>query len=248
MDLERLRICECTVSPSLMLMDRWRRFRGDEYLAALEDARRTYPKANAVRVMHSYDAYLRDPRGYLDLWEEVLALCDGAGFSVVACLFNRFHDVRMDCGGVYLESLIPGISWAYREGFYAPFLSDVCARRASDGRIALWETCNKPFGAYSDFSGELCENWRYELRWLREIYCYVKQTGASAPAAVSLREWYGEGILAALEDCCDAMLLSPYNMNPGLTLALAGKAFPTTEKPILSFEELMCVPDPNNIR
>ena len=225
--LNALRAYDYHPAFSSVLMDHWRRFDAASMRAELAELRRAHPDANAVRLMHSYDAYLRDPARYLRTFEEMLSICESQQLRVISCLFNRWHDAKLDCGGGYLEYLIPGLSWAYKEGFFAPYLADVCQTHAEDARICLWEICNKPYGAYSDFSGEIIENHLYEKRWLREMYCFVKQTGTSIPIAISAQDWFGPAELAEMADCCDVLLRSPYYMNAERSRAVRAAQWPS---------------------
>lgn len=218
---------------STVLMDHWRRFDPSAMRAELMDIKQKHPDANAVRLTHSYDAYLRNTKLYISIFEQMLGICVGLDLKVVCCLFNRWHDVQMDCGGIYLEYLIPGLSWAYKENFFMPFLWDICQTYAKDPRICLWESCNKPFGAYRDFSNEIIENHLYEKRWLREMYCYIKQTGTSIPVAISGQDWFREVELKDMADCCDVMLRSPYYANVERSLAIRKVAWDTAPMPVM---------------
>lgn len=233
MDLSRVRACDYHPSFSTMLIDHWRRFDEEAIARDLKRAKSFMPDINAVRVTHSYDAYLRDQDAYLNHFEQILDICDRLGLGVISCLFNRWHDKTLDCGGIYLENLIPGISWAFKEGFYMPYLKDVCARHANDERVIIWETCDKPFGAYKDFSTDALDSFMYEKRWLREIYCYVKQTKTQSPVGISVRDWFGERELNEIARCADVFLRSPYYMNPELTRALFKRQFPDAKNTII---------------
>ena len=220
---------------STMLLDHWRRFDAECAARELDALLAAHPGTNAVRVHHSYDAWQRDRKAYLASWEALLALCAARGLRVIACLFNRWHHPVLDCGGVYLENLVPGISWAYKEGFYADFLSQVCAGGDHDGIVALWETCDKPFGVHTEpSSDEERDDRMYEERWLRELYCYVSQCGTTAPVAISVRPWYGRRELDALAQCCDVLLRSPCYMDPEATEAVLSAAFPGCELEFLT--------------
>lgn len=238
MELAEIRAYEYHPVFSTVLMDHWRRF--DEAIAAaeLKALKKHHPDANAVRIMHSYDAYLRDTDRYMDVYKKLLELCGGLGLGVISCLFNRWHDRALDCGGIYLEHMIPSLSWAYKEGFYAPYLKDVCERFAGDPRIVLWETCNKPYGAYMDFADELVENHLYEKRWLWEIYSYVRKAEVLAPIGISVQDWYGEEELREVAHCCDVLIRSPYYLNPGRTRGVMERSFPDVGKPMIVIGEL----------
>lgn len=236
MKLENMRAYDYHPAFSTVLMDHWRKFDSFAMQNELTSLKMSHPDANAVRITHSYDAYLRDAKAYLAAFEEMLSICAAEGLRVISCLFNRWHDVKLDCGGIYLEYLIPGLSWAYKENFFAQFLMDVVQAHAGDGRICLWETCNKPYGAYRDFSKEIIENHLYESRWLREMYCYMRQTQAKAPIAISIQDWFGTEELSEMAKCCDVILRSPYYCNAERTAAIFAKAWP--EAPMAMYDVL----------
>ena len=229
-------ICAYDHAPSFssVLLDHWRRFDAAETGRALSALISKHPECNSVRIHHSYDAYLRDRDGYLRDWETLLCLCKERGLGVIPVLFNRWHHQRFDCGGIYLENLIPGSSWAYKEGFYAPFLADICARHAHDERIVLWESCDKPFGTWNASAFENGEARLYEARWLREIYCYIKQTGAQAPTGISIRPEPEPSQLSILESCCDVLLFSPFYKAPDKTKALLACEPPICSLPVIT--------------
>lgn len=215
---------------SNVLMDHWRRFDERRVREELRALKARQPHMNAVRVTHSYDAYLRDPEKYRANNEKLLSACAEEGLGVICCLFNRFHDARLDCGGLYLESLVPGMSWAFKEGFYADFVSDICVRR-QDERVIIWETCDKPFDHYPPQTEAQRDNHIYELRWLREMYCYLKKAELSQPVAISVQDWYDEKLFLEIARCCDIMLITPYYPNPRRTAEIMARDFGELPRP-----------------
>ena len=94
--LNALRAYDYHPAFSSVLMDHWRRFDAASMRAELAELRRAHPDANAVRLMHSYNAYLRDPARYLRIFEEMLSICESQQLRVISCLFNRWHDAKLD--------------------------------------------------------------------------------------------------------------------------------------------------------
>lgn len=217
MNLTEIRAFDYAPSVSDMLIDHWRRFDIDRIRDELETEADQRENMNAVRIMNSYDAYLRNPKLYMQRFEQVLNVCDSLGLGVICCLFNGWHDQAKDCGGIYLESLIPGFGWAYKENFWVAYLTDMMQEYANDRRILMWETCNKPFGCYRDSVQDDIGEYLYEMRWLREMYCFIKKAEAVSPVLISIREWYPEKLLSDVEHCCDVKAISPYYRNADKT-------------------------------
>lgn len=221
-------------SLSTMLIDHWRRVTQEEIRAELTLLKERHPQMNTVRITHAFEAYQRSPREYVKRYEERLAVCEELGLQVICCLFNRWHDPKLDCGGIYLEHLIPDLNWAYREGFYERFLQDICIDYAQDERIILWETCNKPLGVYLYEKDDPIMAMFYEKRWLRELYCYIKKCDVLQPVGISYREDYSAETLAHLKRCCDTAIRSPYYTNAEKTARIMTADFEKTGMPVLS--------------
>ena len=220
MTTEKIIAVDYPLQQDLMLMDFWRRQTLQDFENTLSRVRSACREANALRVMHDFHAWQRSPRDYVRAWEGMLTACEKQGFLAIPCLFNRWHDVNLDVGGIYLEQLIPDLSWAYQEGFYQRFLEDVMLPYADDTRILLWDACNKPLGVYPTHQDDPLMARFYELRWLRDMYCYAKKCRISQPIALSIREDHDQETLSALSRCCDLYLLSPYLLRPDKTKAV----------------------------
>lgn len=233
MNVENIKAYDYLPSISTMLIDHWRRVSQQEIRAELIQLKQQHPEMNAVRIMHAFEAYQRSPKEYCKRYEERLAVCEELGLKVVCCLFNRWHDPKEDCGGTYLEHLIPDLSWAYHEGFYENFVQDVCVSHCEDERIVLWETCNKPLGVYLREEDDPIMARFYEKRWLRELYCYIKKCELPQPVGISYREDYNEETLAHLKRCCDVAICSPYYANPEKTAHILAHSFDETGMPVL---------------
>ena len=225
-------------SASDMLIDHWRHISAAEITAEMEEIKARHPEFNAVRLTHSYEAYQRSPKQYCRRFEELLSVADSLGWQVISCLFNRFHDARRDCGGTYLEQLIPDFSWAYSEGYYERFIQDVCLDHAEDKRILVWETCNKPLGVYRREEDDPIRAILYEKRWLREIYCYLKKCDVPQQVGISFRQDYQNEIIQHLKRCCDILIVSPYYNNKAMTGEIGKCDFSAAAMPVLRMESL----------
>jgi len=215
-----IRAVDFPLQQDLMLMDHWRHETQSDFEKGLDRILHAHPDANAVRILHDFHAWQRSPRAYVKTWLARLAACEQRGLKVIPCLFNRWHDKEWDMGGIYLEQLIPDLSWAYQEGFYQRFLEDVLLPHENDPRILLWDLCNKPLGVYPTEQEDPLMARFYELRWLREMYCYAKKCLVSQPVGISIREDYDEETLAALCRCCDVFIRSPYFLREDKTAAV----------------------------
>ena len=204
-------------SVSTMLIDHWRHTSAEDIRAELTAIKARHPKFNTVRFTHSHEAWQRSPKQYCQRFNELLDIAASLGWQVISCLFNRWHDPAFDCGGTYLEQLIPDFSWAYAEGWYERFLQDVCLEHSADQRILLWETCNKPLGVYTSEADDTVMASVYEKRWLRELYCYIKKCEIPQPVGISCREDHSAETLSLLQHCADVMLISPYYVNDALS-------------------------------
>ncbi len=237
MDITNIKAFDYHPSISNMLIDHWRRTDTATMAAELSAILKQHPDRNAVRITHSFEAYQRSPKQYRKQHEERLELCASLGLKVIECLFNRWHDAWFDCGGTYLEQLVPDLSWKYKEGYYEPFLQDVCIDHKDDDRIVLWETCNKPFGVYRSEAEDLIMARYYEKRWLRELYCYIKKCAVPQPVGISFREDYDAETFKHLQKCCDVRILSSYYANPEKTAQLFEADFSGQPMPELTIPE-----------
>lgn len=240
MDIQHVIDFDYHPSFSTMLIDHWRRFDANAIKKELICHKCALQNANAVRITHSYDAYLRNPSLYLNRFEQVLSICDSLGLGVISCLFNGWHDINMDCGGIYLEYLIPGFGWSWKEGFYGDFLTALCAKYAHDLRVILWETCNKPYGCFDHFINDDIHNHLYEKRWLREIYCFMKKAEVIQPIGISVREWFPTDLMDEIAYSSDIMLISPYYCNAEKSKRIMAHPFDRERYPMLVIHDIDC--------
>lgn len=168
-----------------------------------------FPKFNVVRYWLSWDAYVRDPKKFAADFETSLRIADRLGLKVIACLFNRWHNDFVDCGGVYLDQIIPGSNWAYREHFYRDYFEDIVKPHRDDERVLVWDICNEPFSYYKSLK-EMGEIVTYEKAWLTEMYEFLKDMDVRQPLAVSPHNGTDGPAPMLTFELSDVLFLHPY--------------------------------------
>ena len=104
-----------------------------------------FPQINAVRLWLSWESFTRGPERFLDNFEAALAIAARHDLLVMPVLFNRWHSMLADYGGIYIDHFMPGISSVPPDRRFGPYLEDVVGRHAADTRIFAWDLCNEPF-------------------------------------------------------------------------------------------------------
>ena len=192
--------------------ENWLYFKPDIVELELRRGKDYFPAFNTVRYWLSRDAYLRDPEKFVMDFEKSLAIADTLGLKVIPCLFNRWHDPDLDCGGIYIDHFLPRYSFVlYRENNLAKYIIDLVSAHVDDDRILLWDICNEPFHYRSveDVSTEI-ENNEYE--WLRDMRDLIRSVDQNKPIGVSIHPLHGMAGLIRIEPLCDVLLIHPYYM------------------------------------
>jgi hypothetical protein len=177
--------------------ENWRYFRPELFELELRRGKQYFPKFNTVRYWLSWDAFILEPRNFADHFEVALKIADSLGLRVIPCLFNRWHNVYNDNGGVYLDTIIPGYGWAYRPHFYKEYLDIIVGEHKNDKRILVWDLCNEPF-SYNLRIDQMGEIPNIEYAWLKEMYDYVKAMPVSQ--YVSFSPHPGTGLTATFKE------------------------------------------------
>jgi hypothetical protein len=191
--------------------ENWYYFRPELFELELRRGRQYFPKFNTVRYWLSWDAYIRDSKRFVENFETALAIADSLGLKVIACLLNRWHNDFVDAGGVYLDNIIPGWGWCYKEGFYKEYFQAIVGGHKQDKRILVWDTCNEPFSYQLTFD-KMGDIPNIEFNWLKEMYDYAKSLGASQPVSFSSHPNFN--MTRAWDEKCaaimDVLLIHPY--------------------------------------
>ncbi len=192
-------------------MELWGRFDPAVISHELSIGKSYFPKMNSIRFWHSWDAYIREPKAYMQKFEEVLHITSELGLSMMPVLFNRWHDKDLDYGGIYIDHFLPGVSWVQKDNMFQPYLEDIVGTHASDPRIIAWDLCNEPF-SYNLPVTDFPEIAKAEAAWLELLYTSCKKMGAKAPVTVGSHIY---SPLAAVEAFSDLLSIHPYYIPDG---------------------------------
>lgn len=184
-------------------LDLWQHY--DHGTMAVEIARgkRYFPKWNVCRWWLSEGSFQRNPERFLANFEAGLSIFAQHDILMIPLLFNRWRNPVCDFGGVSLEHIVPGMSWASdrKEDLFAcaeadwprepvrierlhrAYLEAVVGVHKEDPRIFAWDLCNEPLmGSYVEDPDSPVRVG--ELQWLTWCYKTCKRVGASQPLTV----------------------------------------------------------------
>ena len=168
-----------------------------------------FPQINAVRLWLSWESFTRGPERFLDNFEAALAIAARHDLLVMPVLFNRWHSMLADYGGIYIDHFMPGISSVPPDRRFGPYLEDVVGRHAADTRIFAWDLCNEPF-SYACAPGAIPEIVAAEYGWLADSYDTCKRLGAVAPITVGIHANHGVDGIRQVEPISDVLSIHPY--------------------------------------
>jgi hypothetical protein len=179
------------------LYEAWDRFDAQAWRTEIRRGKQYFPAMNALRVWLDWNPYLRDPAAFVQHLGEVLDICGGLGIKLHPTLFNRWHDLTYDFGGIYYDQLLDR-----NFARFEPYVADVVGAFKDDPRIGMWDLCNEP------------QHWdrrnlldQLEVDWLRWVAQAVRRHGASQPITIGTMagnnvEW--------VADLCDVICFHPY--------------------------------------
>lgn len=219
-DWSKLRGFNYHPSYATNLIEIWDRFDADTIEAELCRGKRLFPHINALRWWLSWEAFLRDPEGFVEKFRTTLMLSGKIGCAVIPVLFNRTHLPPLDFGGIYIDHFLPG-SVLNQPGMFDTYLEQVVGGFADDPRIIAWDLCNEAYWyRLKSSSGQagvgpsimLPAVVEAESAWLRFLYERCKELDARAPLTVA--SWgAGNVTLARVGEVCDVFTIHPYNIS-----------------------------------
>ena len=143
-----------------------------------------FPKINALRWWQSWDSFNRDPKRYAGNFETTLRIADKFGLAVMPVLFNRWHDLTLDYGGIYIDHFFPGSDRLYNPNGFDAYLEAIVGGHKDDPRIVAWDLCNEPYWYNMErMPPEIVES---ETAWLKRLHAKCKELGAKSPITVGL--------------------------------------------------------------
>lgn len=208
-------------------LDLWQHH--DHGTMAVEIARgkRYFPGWNVCRWWMSEGSFQRNPERFLANFEAGLSIFARHDILVIPLLFNRWRDPVCDFGGVSLEHVVPGLSFASdrKEDLFASseedwsreparieklhraYLEAVIGAHRDDARIFCWDLCNEPLmGPYVEDPNSPIRAG--ELQWLTWCYKTCKRIGAVQPLTIG--NYPGKTVIELTEPISDIISTHPY--------------------------------------
>ena len=189
----------------------WQQFDAKIIASELEQGKRFFPKMNALRWWQSWDSFLRDPKRYAHDFDKTLEMAEKAGCKVIPCLFNRWHDWKLDYGGIYIDYILPKANWVQKSKMYSAFLKATAGQHKDDPRIFAWDLCNEPF-SYSCGQESIPDIVKEETYWLKSLYDMCKELDVQAPITVGISP---NTPLEMVDPFCDLLSIHPYFFHGG---------------------------------
>lgn len=208
MDWTRVRGFNYQPSYGTSGLELWLRFNADTIRSELGQGKALFPRFNTVRWWLSWDAFLRDPHLFAAHFETALSIADELDLLVMPVLFNRWHTMALDYGGIYIDHLLSQ-SVRAKGKMFAPFMRAVVADHADDPRIFAWDLCNEPFSYLCQIE-QIPDIVAAEFRWLESLYQACKQLNAAAPVTVGIHAQHGRQGIEQVEPISDLLSIHPY--------------------------------------
>ena len=98
--------------------------------------------ANCIRLWLDPSVWMLSPESVRDCFLDAINAIDEFGMRTMPVLSNRWHDVRYDYGGIYMENFVDMRPEAFQ--VYTSYLKDIATPFKSDERILIWDLCNEP--------------------------------------------------------------------------------------------------------
>jgi hypothetical protein len=130
-----------TVVPSwgARIEEAWWKYNGARFRE--EVALATTVHANCIRLWIDFTAWMADPDQVTENFLDAVKAIDEHGMKTMPCLFNRWHDVKWDYGGQYIDDL--GRDWGPKLEYVRALVKPL----ATDPRVLIWDLCNEPQAA-----------------------------------------------------------------------------------------------------
>jgi hypothetical protein len=146
------------------IVEAWQLYDGARFREEVALARQVH--ANCIRLWIEYAAWKTDPDKMTARFFDAVAGIAENGMKVMPCLFNHWHDKKLDYGGTSAAG-----DWAP----HLEYVKTLVTPLANDDRVMIWDLCNEP--------GSRDPNTQ-EFKWLAEIAATVRRCGARQPITI----------------------------------------------------------------
>lgn len=187
--------------------DDWYMFDKEIWKKELKHGKKCFPKFNTIRLWLSWNAYCRLGDKFIEHLKDAIEICKELSLYVIPCIFNRWHDSKVDGDGIYIDHFLPNSSWLLKYGDPFKDYIDALAKNFKDEKqILVWDICNEPFAYNDDFPWkELIE--KYELEWLHRMSDRLRAGGVTQPLGIGS---VGREPMEVFGDICDVYLTHLY--------------------------------------
>ena len=146
------------------IVEAWQLYDGARFREEVALARQVH--ANCIRLWIEYAAWKTDPAKITERFMDAVAGIAENGMKVMPCLFNHWHDRKLDYGGTSMAG-----DWAP----HLEYVRTLVKPLANDDRVLIWDLCNEPG---SRDSGTV------EYQWLSQIAAATRESGARQPITI----------------------------------------------------------------
>jgi hypothetical protein len=146
------------------IVDAWRLYDGARFREEVALARKVH--ANCIRLWIEFAAWKTDPDNVTAKFLDAVAGIAENGMKVMPCLFNHWHDRKLDYGGTSAAG-----DW----GPHLKYVKSLVTPLANDDRVLIWDLCNEPGSREANTQ---------EFKWLSEIAATVRGCGAKQPITI----------------------------------------------------------------
>lgn len=165
-------------------LEDWLYFDYKSWERELTNGKDKFPTMNTIRIWLSWNAYCRLGDLFVKEVRQIIELCKKLDLYVIPCIFNRWHDSRVDCDGIYIDHFLPNSSWILKYGDpFVDYIDALVAEFSQEEQILVWDICNEPFAYNNDFPWkEMIQ--KYELEWLTRMADRLRSGGVVQPLGI----------------------------------------------------------------
>lgn len=146
------------------VVEAWQLYDGGRFREEVALTRQVH--ANCIRLWIEYAAWKTDPDKMTERFLDAVAGIAENGMKVMPCLFNHWHDRKLD----YLGTPLAG-DWAP----HFEYVKAIAKPLAKDDRVLIWDLCNEPGSR---------DQSTLEFKWLSQIAATARECGVQQPITI----------------------------------------------------------------
>ena len=146
------------------IVEAWELYEGARFREEVALAKQVH--ANGIRLWFEYAAWKIDPDKMTARFLDAVAGIAENGMKVMPCLFNHWHDKKLDYGGTSAAG-----DWTP----HLEYVKSIATALKDDDRVFIWDLCNEP-GAREPNTPE--------VKWLTAIAAQARECGVRQPITI----------------------------------------------------------------